>query len=358
MAEFARYRFAGVAAALLVTCSASAAMADPVEDFYKGRTVTINVGYTAGGGYDVYARALAQFIGKHIPGNPSIVVKNVPGASSLKLANQMFAIAPKDGSEIATIARGAPVHDMLGGSGMRFDPVKFNWLGSMNNEISVCVSSYRSPIKTFADLQKTELVVGGQGKSSDSEVFAMFVKNLFGAKVKLISGYPGTKESILAMERGEVDGNCGWSWTSAKQMKSDWIKEGKLNILMQQALSKHPDLPNVPLITEFAKTDAEKAQIELVMSRQTMGRPFLAPPDVPADRVAALRKAFMATMSDPQFKAFADKSKLEVNPVPGEEVQALVERVRKTPAEVVAMARENIKHTGTIGTAPAAKPKQ
>jgi tripartite-type tricarboxylate transporter receptor subunit TctC len=205
----------------------------------------------------------------------------MPGASSIKLTNWMYSIAPKDGTAIATVARGAPVHDLLGGSSMRFDPLKFNWIGSMNNEVSVCVTHARSPVKTFAQLQQA--VVGGQGKSSDSEVFARFAKNLLGAKIKLISGYPGTKESILAMECGEVDGNCGWSWTSAKTS-----------------------------------------------------------PEVPTARVAALRKTFMDTLASAPFKAFADKAGLEINPVPGEELQALVERVRKTPKDVVDATRRNI----------------
>ena len=357
MRRFLKPLFCGFAPVALAALVAGPAAADAVEDFYKGKNLTIYVGYTAGGGYDLYARALSPYIGRHIPGHPTVIVKNMPGGSSLKLANWMYSVAPKDGTSMATIARGAPVHDLLGGSGVRYDANKFGWIGSMNNEVSVCVTSFRSPVKTLADMQKTQVVVGGQGKSSDSEVFAMFVKNMFGAKIKLISGYPGTKQSILAMERGEVDGNCGWSWTSAKSLRPDWIRDGKLNIIMQQALVKHPDLPNVPLITDLARNEAEKDQMDLIFSRQTMGRPFLTTPDVPAARLAALRAAFMTTMSDPAFKAFVDKAKIEVNPVTGEEVQKLVAKVRKTSPEVIAMARENIKHTGTVGKAPGAKTK-
>lgn len=333
------FRAAGLAIALAVP---AAATADEVADFYAGKQLTVYVGYTTGGGYDTYARALARYYGDHLPGNPSIIVQNMPGGSSLKLANWMYSIAPKDGTAIATIARGAPVHDMLGGSGVRFDPLRFNWIGSMNNEVSVCVTAARSPVRTFADLQQQETVVGGQGRSSDSEVFARFAKNLLGAKIRLISGYPGTAESIMAMERGEVDGNCGWSWTSAKTLRPDWTKPGGMNILMQMALVKHPDLPDVPLITDFARNESEKAQMEMVFSRQTMGRPFLTAPDVPEARVAALRKAFMDTLSSTAFKEFAEKAKLEINPVSGEDLQALVERVRKTPPDVVEAARRNI----------------
>jgi tripartite-type tricarboxylate transporter receptor subunit TctC len=328
--------------ALFLAMPGAGAAADEVSEFYEGKQLTIYVGYSTGGGYDTYARALGRYYADQMPGKPSVIVKNMPGGSSIKLANWMYSIAPKDGTAIATIARGAPVHDMLGGSGVRFDPLLFNWVGSMNNEVSVCVTHARSPVKTFAQLQQQQVVVGGQGKSSDSEVFARFAKNLLGAKIKLISGYPGTKESILAMERGEVDGNCGWSWTSAQKLRPEWTKPGGMNILMQMALVKHPDLPQVPLVTDFARNPAEKAQMELVFSRQTMGRPFVAPPDVPKARVAAMRKAFMDTLASAPFKAFADKAGLEINPVPGEELQALVERVRKTPKDVVEATRRNI----------------
>jgi len=345
----------GLGIGAIAAASTSPAAADAVADFYKGKTLTISVGYTAGGGYDVYARALAQYIGKHIPGNPTIVVKNVPGAGSLKLANLMYTVAAKDGTEIATVARGIPVQDLLGGSGVRYDANKFNWLGSMNNEVSVCVTSWRSPVKTLADMKKTEVIVGGQGKSSDSDLFAMFVKNLFDAKIKLISGYPGTKESILAMERGEVDGNCGWSWSSVTHSHMDWVKENKLHIIMQMALTKHPDLPNAPLILDLATTPEQKAEVELVMSRQTMGRPFLAPPDVPKDRVAALRKAFMDTMKDTAFVAYAEKAKMEITAVSGEDLQALVARIRATPAAIVKKTVADLQYTGKVEAAPGAK---
>ena len=328
--------------------AANKVTAASLADAYRGKTVTIMIGYAAGGGYDLYSRTLARFIGKHIPGNPKVIGKNMPGASSLKLSNWMYAVAPKDGLVMATIARGAPVHTMLGGKGARFDATKFNWLGSMNNEVSVCVTSYRAPAKTFNELRFKKTIVGGQGKSSDSEVFSMFAQNLLGAKIKLISGYPGAKPTVLAMERGEVDGICGWSWTSVKKLKGDWIRDKKLNILLQLALVKHPDLPDVPLITDFARNKSEKAQMELIFSRQTMGRPYLLPPGVATDRVAMMRKAFKATMDDPDFKAFTKRSKMEINYVSGEDVQTLIERVLATPKDIVAAAVDNTKHRGDI----------
>jgi tripartite-type tricarboxylate transporter receptor subunit TctC len=343
-----KFMYTAAIVPLMAGVAAHGAGAASLADAYRGKTVTIMIGYAAGGGYDLYSRTLARFIGKHIPGNPKVIGKNMPGASSLKLSNWMYAVAPKDGTVMATIARGAPVHTMLGGKGARFDATKFNWLGSMNNEVSVCVTSFRAPAKTFNELRFKKTIVGGQGKSSDSEVFSMFVQNLLGAKIKLISGYPGAKPTVLAMERGEVDGICGWSWTSVKKLKPDWLKEKKLNILLQLALVKHPDLPDVPLITDFARNEGEKAQMELIFSRQTMGRPYLLPPGVPADRVAMMRKAFRDTINDPEFQAFTKKAKIEINYVSGEDVQTLIERVLASPKEVVAAAVDNTKHRGDI----------
>jgi tripartite-type tricarboxylate transporter receptor subunit TctC len=337
--SFGKGAMALAAATLVGTSQLSA---QTVAEFYAGKTVSLQVGYTPGGGYDLYARVLAQHLGKHIPGRPSIVVKNMPGAGSIKLATYMHTVAPRDGTEIATIARGLPVEDLLNGTKTNFDPVAQNWIGSMNAEASVCLVMARTGVKTIADMKTKELSFGTQGKGSDSELFARFVGGLFGVKTKIISGYPGTNESILAMERGEVDGNCGWSWTSAVGSRPQWFKDGTAVNLMQFAEKRHPDLKDVPTMSELVKTDAERAQVELVTSRQVMGRPFLLPPGVPADRVAAMRKAFMDALNDPEFKASAEKSKLEINPVSGEEVQALVKRLLATPAEVVAATRKNI----------------
>lgn len=330
-----------IAAAALVV-AVSSAQAQSVADFYAGKTLSIQVGYSVGGGYDQYARVLAQHMSKHIPGKPQIVVKNMPGAGSLKLAIYMHTVAPRDGTEIATVGRGVPVEDLLNGTKTNFDPAAQNWIGSMNEEASVCLVMARTGVKTVEDMRKTELSFGTQGKGSDSELFARFVTNLLGIKTKIITGYPGTQESVLAMERGEVDGNCGWSWSSAVASRPQWFKDGTAVNVIQFASKRHPDLQNVPLLSEFAKDDNQRAQMELVTSRQVMGRPFFAPPGVPADRVAALRKAFMETLKDPEFMALANKSKMEVNPVSGEEVQALVQKLLKTPSEVVLATRKNV----------------
>lgn len=330
-----------VAFAALVL-AAPVAQAQSVADFYAGKTVSLQVGFSAGGGYDQYARALAQHFSKHIPGKPQVIVKNMPGAGSLKLAIYMHTVAPRDGTEVATIGRGVPFEDLLKGTKSNFDPIAQNWLGSMNAEASVCVVMGRTGIKTVDDMRGKPISFGTQGRGSDSDQFARFVTNMFGLKSKIITGYPGTQESILAMERGEVDGNCGWSWTSAVQQRGQWFKDGTAVNVFQFAFKRHPDLKDVPLLGEFAKNESEKAQVDLVVSRQVMGRPFFAPPGVPADRVAALRKAFMATLDDPEFKAFAEKTKMEINPVSGEEVQALVKRLLNSPAEVVEATRKKL----------------
>lgn len=335
-----RLRLVPVAAAACFVLG-SLAHAQPAAEFFAGKTISIHVGFSAGGGYDQYARVLAQHMSRHIPGRPQLVVKNMPGAGSLKLAVYMQTVAPRDGTEIATIARGIPFEDLINGTKSNFDPVAQNWIGSMNNEASVCVVMARTGIKTVADLKK-ELSFGTQGKGSDSELFARFVSNYFGFKSKIITGYPGTQESILAMERGEVDANCGWSWTTAMQSRPQWFKDGTAVNVLQFAFTRHPDLKDIPLLNEFAKTDGERAQMELLVSRQVMGRPFFLPPGVPADRVAVLRKAFMDTLDDPEVKVMSSQGKLEVNPVSGEEVQALVQKLLKTPPEVIESLRKNL----------------
>ncbi|MCH6577927.1 MAG: hypothetical protein IH807_08880 [Proteobacteria bacterium] len=338
----------GAIALIALGMPSPTAKAASVADFYKGKTLTLYVGFAPGGGYDTYSRLLAPHFARNIPGKPKIIVKNKTGAATIVLANWLYNAAPRDGTVLGMIARGAPTLELLGGKGPKFDSTKFNWLGSLNNEVSVCVTSHRAPAKTFKELLEHETVVGTQGPVSDSEQFANFIQNLLGAKLRLISGYPGTAVTVLAMDRGEVDGICGWSWTSVKLMRGKDLEAGKLNILLQMSLAGHPELPDVPLITDFAKNKSQRDQMDLIFSRQTMGRPYLLPPGVPKDRVAALRKAFMATVKDPKFVAAAKRSKLEINPVSGEEIQKLIVKVLATPAKTVAAARENLKSKGPL----------
>ncbi len=324
----------------ILSISLGNAHAQSPDAFYRGKNVALVIGYSVGGGYDTYARLLARHLGRHVPGNPSIVPQNMPGAGSQKSLEYILNHAPKDGLTIGTFSRSLAVAPLIDKA--KYDPRRLEWVGSISTDSTVCVAWHQSGIKTWDDMKTKQFTVGGLGRGSDPEIYAILMREMFKLNVKLVSGYPGSNDVILAMERGEVDGNCGWSWTTAKQNRPQWFKDGTVNIIMQMALSKHPELPNVPLVTEIARNDAERSQIELVMSRQTMGRPFFAPPDVPAARVAALRRAFMAAMKDPEFLAQAQRMKLETNAVSGEEVQALVTKLLNAPADVVAMTRRNL----------------
>jgi tripartite-type tricarboxylate transporter receptor subunit TctC len=322
------------AAATLIALGTISAHAQSTAEFFKGRTVEIYVGYSVGGGYDLYARLLARHIGKHIPGNPTVIAKNMEGAASLRLANWLYQVGPKDGTVFGTIGRGTAFDPILGLNGAQFDGRRFTWIGSANDEVSVCVSWYTSDVKTFDDARTKELTIGGNGPSDDTVQFPRVLNAELGTKFNIISGYPGGNDVLLAMERGEVQGRCGWSWSSAKIAHQAWIDEKKINVLIQLSLAKHPDLPNVPLITDFATSEEQKQITKLIFARQVMGRPFLAPPGVPADRAETLRRAFMDTMNDRDFLADAESSQFEITPVSGERVQMLVNEIYGTPSEI------------------------
>jgi tripartite-type tricarboxylate transporter receptor subunit TctC len=332
-----------MATAILGVLSASAAAQSPAE-FYKGKTVDMMIGYSVGGGYDVYARLIARHLGKHIPGNPTVTPKNMEGAGSLRLANWLYNVAKKDGTVIGTIGRGTGFDPLFGHKAAQFDGNRFNWIGSANDEVSVCVVwNGRTKVTKFDDLLTNVLNVGGTGAAADTDQFPRIINGVLGTQMKIITGYPGGNDVNLAMERGEVDGRCGWSWSSVVSTRSSWIKDKKITVLMQLSLEKHPDMPDAPLITDLAKTDEQRALLRLIFARQALGRPFLAPPDDPADRVAALRQAFMATMKDKDFLAEAEKAQLEITPVSGQEVQKLVDDIYRTPAAVVKKAAEILK---------------
>jgi tripartite-type tricarboxylate transporter receptor subunit TctC len=323
------------AAALL---AASGARAQGVADFYKGKNVDLYIGYSVGGAYDLYARMIAKHIGRHIPGNPTVIPKNMEGAGSLRLANWLYNVAPKDGSAIGIIGRGTGFDPLLSNAKAQFEGPKFTWIGSANNEVSICVAWRGSGVTKFEDLLTKELVVGGTSSSADTDQFPKIVNGVLGTKMKVVTGYPGGNEVGLAMERGEVQGRCGWSWSSVKSTHQKWIDDKQFSILVQLALDKHPDLPDVPLIIDLAKTPEQRKILRLIFARQVMGRPFLAPPGVPADRAAALRKAFMDTMTDKDFLADTTKAQMEINPVSGEKLTELVTEIYATPKELTAQA--------------------
>ena len=334
----------GATAMILALGPISIGRAQSPADFYRGKSLDLYIGYSAGGGYDVYARALGRHMGRFIAGNPTIVPKNMPGAGSLVLANWLYNVAPKDGTAFGMIGRGTGFDPLLGSTKAQFDATRFNWLGSMNDEVSVCVAWHTTGITTLEQVKQRELTVGGSGPAADTDQFPKVLNATIGTKFKIVTGYPGGNDVDLAMERGEVMGRCGWSWSSVIATHQSWIDDRKINVLVQLSLKKHPDLPDVPLVMDFAKTEQQAQIFKLVFARQPMGRPFLAPPGIPTDRVATLRKAFMEALQNREFLAEAEKMKLEINPVSGDEVQRIVQDVYRTPKPVAAAVAEMLNH--------------
>ncbi|HZS64307.1 MAG TPA: hypothetical protein VFA53_07410 [Xanthobacteraceae bacterium] len=334
----------------------TASAQNSVADFYKkNSTVRLIVASEPGGGYDAYARLLARFMGKHIPGNPNIIVQNMPGAGGIVAANYLYNVAPKDGSVIGGLQREVPFFQLLDQPGPKFETTKFNWLGSLASEVTLCVSWHTSPVKTFEDLKKMELVVGGSGPN-DTEQVPAILNNLLGTKFKIVSGYPSSTPITLAVERGEVSGICA-SYSSLSTRNASWFKDHKVNLLVQAALHKHPALQDVPLAVELATNPDDKRILEINDARLAVGRPFVIPPDVPADRVKALRDAFVATARDPDFLAEAKKEKHDIDLVTGDEMQGLLDRVLKTPKALVARLADVQKYKGPKITAKVEMPK-
>lgn len=325
------------AAAVLFACAAACpiyeARAGAVEDFYKGKTVSLVIGYSAGGGYDLYARLLAHHLGKHIPGKPSVVPQNMTGAGSLRAANFLYYVAPKDGSTIGTFARGMGIAPLLGGA--QYDGTKFSWLGSMTSDVSLCLGWTASSMTSWDDMLNRPSNFGGEGPGSDPDIFAQMFKNVFGAKLKLITGYPGTAEMTLAMERGELDGLCGISWSTVKARHMQWIKQRKIAVLVQAALEKDPDLPDVPLAIDLTKDPEKLLILKMMLGPQEMARPFAAPPDIPDDRRKALIKAFAETLTDPEFLDEASKLSLDTKLVSAATIDALLAELYKTPKNII-----------------------
>jgi tripartite-type tricarboxylate transporter receptor subunit TctC len=318
-------------ATAIALAGAAIAKADPVGDFYKGKIVELDIASSAGGAYDAYARAIARFLGDHIPGNPKVVPKNAPGAGGLKLAVSLYNTAPRDGTVIGAVIRGTVFEPTFGNAAAQFDGNKFGYIGSANDEVSTCVAWRGTGVTRLEDLYVKQLTVGGTGPGADTDVYPLALNGVLGTKLKLITGYPGGNDINLAMERSEVGGRCGISWSTILATRPDWVADKKVAVFVQLALKKHRDLPDVPLVMDFAKTDEQTKMLRLVFARQSLGRPFIAPPDVPAERIAALRQAFMATMRDDRFLADAQDAKLEIEPVAGEELQDLVRQSLDVP---------------------------
>jgi len=319
----------------LTLFAASPAAAQSVADFYKGKQLVLIVGAASGGGYDALGRLLARHIGKHIPGNPNVIVQNMPGAGSLQATNHLYNIAPKDGTVFGLVQRDMLVARAMNAQGIRFEIEKFNWIGNLASEIGIVVAWHTSPIKTTDDLFKTEMIVGGTGPTIDTETSPRLMNSLIGTKFRVVSGYSGTTEVLLAMERGEVMGLGDWSLSNIRTRNAQMLQDGKIHLLMQTALKKAPDLPNVPLVLDFAKSAEDRQLMEAFLAQKAVARPVLAPPDIPADRVQALRAAFVAMAKDPEFIQDAEKSRLEVSPTSGEEVERVIADIRRVPPEVM-----------------------
>ena len=330
-----------VAGACALWAASAAAAQDAVEQFYRGRTINVVVGSSAGGGYDTYARLLARYFGNAIPGNPTIVPQNMSGAGSNRAAGYIFSVAPKDGTAIGAIFPGAIFQPLLGDAQVQHDPSKFIYLGNANSDVYICFVRADAPVQTFEDVLTKELIVGASNEGATTRDMPAVLNSVLGTRFRIVTGYAGSREITLALERGEVQGACGIGWTGIVNFHPDWFSRGVVKVIVQLSVSGHPDMnkTGVPLAATFAKTDDDRLVLELVFSQGQFGRPFVLPPGVPAERVHALRKAFMAAMRDKALMAEADKMKLDVEPTAGEEMQALVARLYATPPRVVERAR-------------------
>ena len=331
------------AAWLLGGSAGRAAAQDAAASFYKGKTINIIVGSSPGGGYDLYCRMLARHIGKHIPGNPSVVVSNMPGAASNVAAAHIYNVAPKDGTVIGALFMGAVVDPLFGNRPRpTHDMSKFNYIGNANKDVYVCLIRADAPVKNFAEALEKELIVGGTAEGASTRDFPELLRSLLGAKFKIVSGYPGSTQVNLAIERGEVQGGCGQSWSSVSATRSDSFKDGTIKVLAQEDTEGYPALnkQGVPLTREFAKTDEQRRILDLVYSQTVFGRPYVVAPEVPKERVGALRQAFMAAIRDPELRAEAERIKVDIDAIGGDELQAAIAKIYTTPPDILEKAKQ------------------
>jgi tripartite-type tricarboxylate transporter receptor subunit TctC len=331
-----------LAAASLAVAIGAAAAQEGIERFYRGKQIELIIGSDVGGGYDTYSRVLARHLSKHVPGRPNVVAKNLPGAGSQKAAAYLYNVAPKDGTSIAALFSGALVDPLIGAKKgpTQFDARKFVYLGSANREVSVCIVGKASPVKTLRDAKRTEILIGSSAAGGSTRDFPLADNSLLSTKFRLVAGYPGTREIGLALERNEVNGICGIYYSSLTSQYPDWRETGKVTPILQESLAGHPGLAKdkVPVLADMVKAP-DKRVAELIFGQLVFGRPYVLPPSVPADRVAALRTAFMDALNDPDLLADAAKAKVEIRPVSGDEVQGLIERMYGAPEAVVEKAK-------------------
>ena len=326
--------------ATAVACATvtSGAAAQSVETFYRGRTITMVVSTGVGAGVDTNARLVARHLGRRIPGNPTIVVKNMPGAGHVLAANHLATDAPRDGTTIALILPSIITHQLLDGRGVRYDVARFQWLGASDFS-NQTVYVWSTSIKTFAEAMQREVVLGATGAGSYTLLYPTLMNNLIGTRFKTVAGYKSARDIDLAMERGEIEGRAGNYLTTLRAINAEWLRDRSINILVQIGSERDPDFAQVPLLTEFAKSDEIRRVLRLFEVEITVGRAFLTPPDVPADRLAALRQAFDATMQDEAFRAEAKRIALDINPIKADKVQAIVREVAASPPDLIALAK-------------------
>jgi tripartite-type tricarboxylate transporter receptor subunit TctC len=331
-------RSLGAALAAAVMLLPAAAPAQPVADFYRGKTVSLILGYPGGGSNGIYARAVARHIGRHIPGNPTVIFKSMPGAGSLVAANHLFHVAPKDGTTLGFISATIPLETLLGVASAKFKAAEFNWIGRIAPGVNMTFVKAASPVKSIQDAYTREVILGASGRSSTVFIYPSVLSNVIGAKFKMVMGYPGSPEAMLAMERGEVEGHST-SMEIVRSLHPTWLSEKKITILVQYALTRHPELKDVPMSWELGRSPEEQQILKLVASATEVGKMVMAPPAIPADRVRALRRAFDATMKDPDFVAELKASRVELGPMAGEALQKLVADLGATPASTVDKVR-------------------
>lgn len=309
------------------------------DDFYRGKQITIVVGFSAGGTYDATARLFARFLGRHLAGNPTVIVRNQPGAGSLVATTNLFNTAPRDGTTLGVIGGGTVLEPLLGNPQARYDARQFAWIGSRSRDDFLCVAWHTVPVTTIADVMQRQTVVGATGPGSRTLTYPQSLNDLVGTKFKTVSGYPGGNEITLALEKGEVEGYCGWAIGSIRQRQPQWLKDGTLKVLAQFTLGK-PDLPDVPLAAALPKSPEGRQAIEMLSVDSVIAWPLMAPPGLPAKRVTELRAAFDAMMADPELRDVAAQQGLDVDPVQGSEMQSLIERLSSAPAPVVDLVRK------------------
>ena len=336
--------FAAAIAAAAIAVWGNTAHAQQPAPFYAGRTVSMLIGFGPGGGNDQWARMIARHIGRHIPGNPNVVSQNVPGAGGLQLANQLFNVSPKDGTVFGNVSRGIPLEPLFGGQGTQFDPLKLNWIGSPDRDTAICVARKDAGFTTIKDAATKELVMGATGSGTDSAVYPEFLALLLGLKIKAVKGYKGSNEMQLAVERGEVQGLCGS--TESIMGGAGAPRASRFNVLFQGRLEPDPRMKGVAYWGDIAGSDEQKEVLKLFLTRSALGRPFLAPPSVPTERVEILRSAFEATMKDAAFLAEAEKNGMSVEPMSGPELQATIERAYAASPAIVERTAEVLGRTG------------